>query len=117
MSFNQWKVLNNLKDTISKINNDKSIQNIVAKEALQIVQKLTTSLYNKNVGNFLETSSTGHGTKASTSKSEDSYLPAVLNDLRSKMGMSQEGTNKEIPKWKQKVLISEVPYRLENNNY
>lgn len=70
MSFNQWKILNNLKDAVSKITNDKSIPNTFSKDFLQLIQKLPPSLYTNTVFKYFETGPLLNKNETKTDKSK-----------------------------------------------
>ncbi|XP_018574389.1 calcium-independent phospholipase A2-gamma-like [Anoplophora glabripennis] len=110
MSFNQWKILNNLKDAVSKITGDKSIQNTFSKDFLQLIQKLPPSLYSNNVIKYFETGSTLNKHKTNTERNEELHLPSVFHGLKNKVVTNDETkTNKAVVlKWKQTTVVSET---------
>lgn len=110
MSFNQWKILNNLKDSLSKIINDKSIQNTFSKDFLQLIQKLPPSLYTNNVMKYFETGTTLAKDETKIDKNEESYLPSVFHGLKNKITIKDQvkASNTIVPKWKQTTAVMEV---------
>ncbi|EFA06525.2 calcium-independent phospholipase A2-gamma [Tribolium castaneum] len=46
MPINQWKFLIVLKDSLSKLTNDKNLQNVFGKDAFQVIQKIPLDLNN-----------------------------------------------------------------------
>lgn len=110
MSFNQWKLLNNLKDAVSKITNDKSIQNTFSKDFLQLVQKLPPSLYTNNVIKYFETGTTLTKDETKVDKNEESYVPSVFQDLKNKISTKDpvKANKTAVAKWKPTTIVMEV---------
>lgn len=112
MSFNQWRILTILKDNISKITNDKdkSLPS-TTKNMLQLIQKL--SPLSSRDSNYVQISDNSKSVDVhlDDSKREESQLPTVFNDLKSKIGITKESEKKAlVPQWKQKSGVSEVKY-------
>ncbi|XP_044263823.1 calcium-independent phospholipase A2-gamma-like isoform X2 [Tribolium madens] len=98
MPVNQWKFLIVLKDSLSKLTNDKNLQNVFGKDSFQVIyNKLPTDLNNtitKYIGQI------SHFNRLARHDSETSgNLPTVF---KTKPGIEA----KVAPKWKNKGRVS-----------
>ncbi|KAF5280276.1 hypothetical protein FQR65_LT03084 [Abscondita terminalis] len=118
MSLSQWKVLKYLRMYLSKISNNKKLQNVINKEITNILQKLQPSIYGNESIRFIEKASSSSMTSdfKKISEVDGTYaLPKVLEGL--KMKKSVEGEVKIAPKWKMDKSITTKDAVLNKSNY
>ncbi|KAJ8925955.1 hypothetical protein NQ315_009808 [Exocentrus adspersus] len=110
MSFNQWKLLNNLRDAVSKITNDKSIQNTFSRDLLQLIQKLPPSLYSDSLVKYFDTRTVLSKDETKPETGEESYLPSVFQGFKNKIAVKDEAKTAKavVPKWRQTTSLAET---------
>lgn len=119
MSLTQWKVVNQLKDYISKVSNDKTLQNALNKEVAHLMQRFQPTIYGNDIIRNFESNSdknssaveksetkketsivTAAVTANNTTDDSNYMLPNVLKGFKMQIS-GREEPNKEItPKWK-----------------
>lgn len=125
MALTQWKLLNQIKDYISKFSNDKNLQNVLNKEFAQLLQKYQPSVYGDNIVRNLESAVTTKETHkklesdVSGEQKTDQTSLSIPNVLTKLIPSKEELVIEPQPKWKDtnttisKVLIHAI---LSNNN-
>lgn len=109
MSINQWKLLNQLREYISKLN-DKSAQAAIQKELQYIARRIP--ILQKDFLRYFEQKETTENVVEQKEEQQvvqqpqqsNKYLPKVLDSLKKKNDIS------EVPRWKTAtaVVISKV---------
>lgn len=102
MALNQWKVLSQIKDYLSKVSSDKTFQNAFNKEFAHLLQKMQPSIYGSEIVRNYDTSvvDTKTQTKSEVKTETESNvinLPNVLNGL---MKRKEEPIKESTPQWK-----------------
>ncbi|CAH0552149.1 unnamed protein product [Brassicogethes aeneus] len=104
MSLNHWKIFLQLKDHISKLTNDKTMQINFSKDLVNVLQKLPPSYYTKELIKLFETQTNPPKEQKENEAKESSsnYIPTVIKGIKDKIGVAKEEKPKIIiPKWKQ----------------
>lgn len=104
MPLNQWKFLIGLKDSFSKITNDKNLQNVLGKDTLEVIYKFPVDFSNslmKYIGQISSLNRIGRYDGETVGN-----LPTILKDFNSKIKLTTEA--KPTPKWKSYGRMSKV---------
>nr|CAH7718859.1 unnamed protein product [Callosobruchus chinensis] len=105
MSYNQWKLLNNLKDTITKFTSDKTVIQNFTKDFLELIQKGPPSLYRNQVLKYFENIGVLKNL-ALEEKQEETVLPAVKSEVKNKVIPKE--TSRVAAAWKKNAGVSET---------
>lgn len=107
--ISQWKLLNQLKDYISKFSADKAFENALNKEFAHFLQKIQPSVYGNDLIRYFESitlqidNKNVDKNKIRNEQNTTTYFPNVLNGIKIKIGGNSEG-KKLVPKWKEAQL-------------
>jgi hypothetical protein len=105
MSINHWKLLGQLKNSLSKITNDKFFQNVLGKDTFHMINKIPVVFSNEFL-KYFEQYSQGTKFNKNDAKSQQN-LPTVLQDAKTKL-KTKDGIKEIKPKWKIKRSVSKV---------
>lgn len=97
MSFNQWKLLNIVKEALAKITSDKSSLNTSewTKEFINTFQKI--SLPDKHINKIVQISSNSEKTQSNNEIKSSKFLPELKIPYKSEQ-------KSHIPKWRDKKI-------------
>lgn len=114
MSLNQWKLLIQLKETISKLYNDKSLQNVLNKDIIQVFQNLPRNFRSellKYVDQSMINKSISTSNKLKTHEESNNLVMTIPpnKDSVSKPEKVKDILKAPLPKWRSsKDIISKV---------
>jgi calcium-independent phospholipase A2-gamma len=103
MSINHWKLLGQLKNSLSKITNDKFFQNVFGKDTFHMINKIPVVFSNEFL-KYFEQYNQGTKFNKNDAKSQQN-LPTVLQDAKTKL-KTKDGIKEIKPKWKIKRSVS-----------